>query len=108
MINPFEVLKVPESAGDEEIRAAYLARVREFPPERAPEEFQVIRESYDRIKTEKARIAYVYLEHPEIDAEAVSRILLRERTPARPDERQFRQMLFETIQHIARDALSDR
>ncbi|MGH8550678.1 MAG: hypothetical protein ACRERU_19160 [Methylococcales bacterium] len=109
MINPFELLKVPESPCDAEIRAAYLARVREFPPERTPQQFQAIREAYDRIKTEKARIAYLYLDHPEIDAEAICRALLgSSQDPGRPSERQFIEMLSDSIQSIARDQPADR
>lgn len=107
MTNPFEILKIADSANDAEIRAAYLARVREFPPERAPQEFQAIREAYEQIKTEKARLAYRYLDHPEIDAEAVCRMLLADKKPGRPDERQFREMLRDTLQSAARDTLSD-
>ncbi len=107
MIDPFELLKVPESAGNEEIRAAYLARVREFPPERAPQHFQAIREAYDRIRTEKARIAYLYLDHPEIEPEAVCRVLLRSQGKGRPTEAQFTQMLSDTLQQSAREPTAD-
>jgi curved DNA-binding protein CbpA len=107
MICPFELLKVPESAGDEEIRAAYLARVREFPPERAPQQFQAIREAYDRIRTEKARIAHLYLDYPEIEPEALCRALLRGQGTGRPSEAQFRQMLSATLQQCARGSVTD-
>lgn len=102
MTNPFELLKVPESADDEEIRAAYLARVREFPPERAPERFQAIREAYDRIKNEKARIAYLYLDPREVDSDEVLSLLLRAGRPGRPNQEQFRKLLADTLQQIAR------
>ena len=108
MINPFELLQVEESADDEEVRNAYLARVREFPPERAPQEFQAIREAYDRIKNEKARIAYRYLDQPEIDADAVCRLLLRKQNPGRPNEKQFRRMLADTLQQIASEPPADQ
>ncbi len=101
MTNPFELLKVSESARDEEVRAAYLARVREFPPERAPKQFQAIREAYDRIKTEKARIGYLNLDNPEIESEAICRVLLDGQSPGRPDELQFKKMLSDTIHQIA-------
>ncbi|MGR9106989.1 MAG: J domain-containing protein [Gammaproteobacteria bacterium] len=97
MINSFELLNVPESAGDEEIRAAYLAKVREFPPERFPKEFQAVREAYDRVKTEKARIAYLYFDTREIDADLVCGLLLASQGPGRPSEAQFRQMLADSL-----------
>jgi curved DNA-binding protein CbpA len=50
-----EVLGVPANASDEEIRAAYLSKVKEFPPERAPEEFERIRDAYDTLRDPRRR-----------------------------------------------------
>lgn len=103
MFNPFELLQVSESASDEEVRSAYLQRVREYPPERAPKQFQEIRDAYERIKTAKARLAYLYLDIEEIDAEMVCRTLLGNRFPKRPDESQFKKMLAESLQQPGKD-----
>jgi len=43
---PYEVLAVAETATAEEIRRAYLAKVREFPPEREPEGFKEVQKAY--------------------------------------------------------------
>ena len=102
MTNPFELLKIPESAGDDEIRAAYLARVREYPPERAPEQFQAIRAAYDRIKTEKARIAHLYIDPPEVDNNEVLNLLLRADQPGRPNPQQFQNLFADSLQQIIR------
>ena len=34
--DPRQVLEVEAEAGDEEIRAAYLRKVKEYPPDRSP------------------------------------------------------------------------
>ena len=41
-MDPIEVLGISQNATDEEIRAAYLLKVRECPPDRAPEKFEKI------------------------------------------------------------------
>jgi hypothetical protein len=55
-MDPFEVLGVSPDATDEEIRAAYLARVRECPPDRSPEQFEHIRDAYAKLHDPRARI----------------------------------------------------
>ena len=55
-MNPWKVLGVTRDAGDEEIRAAYLERVESFPPERAPEEFERIRDAYDALRDPRRRL----------------------------------------------------
>ena len=53
---PYEVLGVPETASIEEIRKAYLKKVRKSPPERDPENFKKIRQAYGLLKdTEKKK-----------------------------------------------------
>ncbi|HUG71712.1 MAG TPA: J domain-containing protein [Pirellulaceae bacterium] len=50
MSDPYTILGVSRTADDVTIRTRYLELVREFPPERAPERFAVIREAYDRLR----------------------------------------------------------
>ena len=50
-----EILGVPANAGEEEIRAAYLSKVKEFPPDRAPAEFERIRDAYDTLRDPRKR-----------------------------------------------------
>jgi len=45
-----EVLGVDASATDEQVRAAYLAKVREHPPDRDPEAFERVRDAYDQLR----------------------------------------------------------
>ena len=51
-----EILGVPPNAQDEEIRAAYLRKVKEYPPDRAPEEFERIRDAYETLRDPRRRI----------------------------------------------------
>lgn len=64
MTSPFQVLGVPEWAEDDEIKKAYLRKVREYPPERAPQRFQAIRGAFELIQTRRDRIRY-WLFHAE-------------------------------------------
>ena len=56
MRDPFTVLGVTDEADDGEIRRRYLALVREFPPDRAPERFQELRAAYDALSDERKRL----------------------------------------------------
>jgi preprotein translocase subunit Sec63 len=49
------ILGVKSDAGDEEIRAAYLSKVKEFPPDRAPAEFERIRDAYETLRDPRKR-----------------------------------------------------
>ena len=44
--DPHAILGVRQGAGAEEIRAAYIDRVREYPPERYATEFERVRDAY--------------------------------------------------------------
>jgi curved DNA-binding protein CbpA len=47
---------VGADAGDEEIRAAYVRRVKEHPPDRSPEEFERIRDAYESLRDPRRRM----------------------------------------------------
>jgi len=51
-----EVLGVPLNAGDGEIRAAYLRKVKEHPPEQSREEFEKIRDAYETLRDPRRRM----------------------------------------------------
>ena len=50
------VLDIAPNASDEEIRAAYLRKVKEFPPDRSPEEFERIRDAYETLRDPRRRM----------------------------------------------------
>jgi curved DNA-binding protein CbpA len=58
MITAFDILGVCIDATDDEIKTAYLQKVKIYGPERAPDEFKQIRSAFDLINTEKKRIQY--------------------------------------------------
>jgi curved DNA-binding protein CbpA len=57
MSDPYEVLGLPAHADEAEVRRRYLALVREFPPDRAPERFAAIRVAYDELRDPARRLA---------------------------------------------------
>jgi preprotein translocase subunit Sec63 len=57
--DPQQVLGVDVGAPEEEIRAAYLRKVKEFPPDRAPAEFERIRDAYEILRDPHRRMAHM-------------------------------------------------
>ncbi|MFP5206474.1 MAG: J domain-containing protein [Acidobacteriota bacterium] len=53
--DPYVVLGIEPGADDEAIRAAYLARLKLYPPDRAPDEFQRVREAYEQLRDRRQR-----------------------------------------------------
>jgi curved DNA-binding protein CbpA len=56
MGDPFTVLGVAEDADDAAIRARYLALVREYPPDRAPDQFRANRAAYEAVCDVRKRL----------------------------------------------------
>lgn len=50
MNDPWEVLDISRDAGEEEIREAYLKRIKAYPPDRYPDAFERTKEAYDTLK----------------------------------------------------------
>jgi preprotein translocase subunit Sec63 len=55
-MDPTEVLGVSQDAGEEEIRTAYVRKVKEHPPDRSPEEFERIRDAYASLRDPRRRM----------------------------------------------------
>lgn len=51
-----EVLGIAVNAAEEDIRAAYLRKVKEYPPDRSPEEFEKIRDAYETLRDPRRRM----------------------------------------------------
>ncbi len=85
-LSPFQILGVPPDADDERIRAAYLRKVRQHPPERDPEAFRRIHQAYESIRDVRRRIAYRLFHVPDWRAAAAS-------IGGRPTQAQFQAML---------------
>lgn len=59
--DPWSILGVSPEADDAQIRAAYVRRVKEFPPDRAGPQFERIRDAYEQLKDPYRRAKYVIL-----------------------------------------------
>ncbi len=55
-MDPREVLGLNQDAGEEEIRTAYVRKVKEHPPDRSPDEFERIRDAYDSLRDPRRRM----------------------------------------------------
>ena len=53
--DPRQILGIGLEAGDEEIRAAYLRKVKEHPPDRSPREFERVRDAYEELRDPQRR-----------------------------------------------------
>ncbi|MCK5663001.1 MAG: DnaJ domain-containing protein [Thiotrichaceae bacterium] len=58
MQTPYEILGVVVDANDADIKQAYLQQVKNNPPDRDQEKFQLIYDAYTAIKDHKSRISY--------------------------------------------------
>jgi hypothetical protein len=65
--NPQNILGVPEDANAEEIRTAYLNKIKEYPPEKRPAEFERVRDAYTILSDPRRRIRIMLLS---VDPEA--------------------------------------
>lgn len=54
-MNPYLVLDIPVTASDDEVRAAYRALLRRYSPEHRPEQFQMIQDAYQTLRTARDR-----------------------------------------------------
>ena len=62
--DPWRVLELAPGSDDEAIRAAYLRKLREFPPERAPDAFERIRDAYEQLRNPQQRARRVLDANP--------------------------------------------
>jgi DnaJ-class molecular chaperone len=81
MLDPFTVLGVDETADDATIRRRYLALVRDFPPDVAPERFRAYREAYEALADERKRLEMTLLHS---NSSALSRLALAALQGGRP------------------------
>jgi len=86
MVMPFEVLDINDSADDEQIKKAYLSKVRQHPPERDPDGFRRVRAAYEAVRTRKDRMAYRLFHHGQPDLKVLSDKWLTGNDVKRPAE----------------------
>ncbi len=63
----YAVLGLGPGAEDEQIRAAYLAKLKQFPPERSPVEFEQVRDAYELLRDRRRRAQHTLFS---VDTEA--------------------------------------
>ncbi|MBN1231962.1 MAG: DnaJ domain-containing protein [Candidatus Coatesbacteria bacterium] len=80
MANLYEILGVKENASPQEIKQAYFKAIRKFPPEKFPEEFRKVRQSYEILKNTQTRQQYDHLNNygPELKRRLTSGLTLLE------------------------------
>lgn len=89
MKTAYDHLDVAETATDDDIRKAYLLKIQQFPPDRHPEQFQVIRDAYEAVSTVRNRARYRLFHVPDVDINALFAPALTAGTPRRPSVEQF-------------------
>ena len=85
---PFQILGVSPDADDDQIRRAYLQKVRRHPPERDPEMFRLLQQAYESIRDVRARIDHKLFHVTERQV-----LLAMVSTSRRPSREQFQAML---------------
>ena len=71
MKSPYEILEVTGHDTDNEIKQAYLQKVKLNPPDRDHEKFQQIHSAYETIKNATSREKYALFNYPEADFDAL-------------------------------------
>ena len=82
---PRQVLGVSPEAGDEEIRAAYLRKVKEYPPDRAPREFEKVRDAYETLRDPRRRTRHLLSADPKLPLVSLLEGRVSERRFTGPD-----------------------
>jgi curved DNA-binding protein CbpA len=100
MKTPYEILGIPERCNDKTVKQGYLRMVKQFPPERFPEDFQRIRHAYEKIKTEKDRVALELFDTTLPEPEELIREMTRVSPNNRPDEQTLQELLALGIQQM--------
>jgi curved DNA-binding protein CbpA len=58
MTDPYAVLGLPADSDDDAIRRRYLELVKQFSPERHPDQFAAIRQAYEHLRDLDTRLKY--------------------------------------------------
>lgn len=59
-----QALALEAESSDAEIRAAYLRKAKEHPPDRDPQEFERVRDAYEMLRDRRRRMRCLLLEDP--------------------------------------------
>ncbi|WP_446010831.1 J domain-containing protein [Candidatus Electrothrix sp.] len=100
MKTPYEILGISKDCNDETVKQGYLLMVKQFSPERFPEDFQRIRHAYEKIKTKKDRAALELFDKTLPEPEELIRELSKVSTKNRPDEQTLQELLALGVRQI--------
>ena len=81
----YMVLGLHAPASDEDVRAAYLAKLRQLPPDRAPEQFERVRDAYEQLRDSRQRAQWVLRVDPRAPLEEALRGATQERRFVGPE-----------------------
>lgn len=82
MLTPYQILNIAENASDLEIKQAYLLQVKNNPPDRDQQQFQLIHDAYSSVKDHKSRVSYALFTLPTVNFDALlDRALQTEQKP---------------------------
>ena len=59
----YKILNIKVCDNDTTVREAYLKRLKQYSPEKFPEEYKIIRKAYEKIQTRQKRIEYFLLDY---------------------------------------------
>lgn len=99
MKTPYQILGVAAEANDIEIKQAYLQKVKDCPPDRDQEQFQLINNAYTVIKDHKSRLSHALFTLPAADFDELLDHALRvtQSLPVKPEH--FNKLLRAGIDH---------
>lgn len=103
MKDPYLILGLPtgkEPLSDKQVKSAYLRLVQQYPPDRHPEQFQVIRRAYEQLEDDKKRMYYALFDTTLADRDDFIAVLLSDNSEVqRPDLATIQRILKERKQH---------
>ncbi len=102
MKTPYELLEVVRDATDAEIRQAYLEKVKDNPPDRNQERFQLIHEAYLSIKDYKSRMSHALFSIPTADFDALLDQALHVKQAPLVRQEHFKQLLCSGLEETMR------
>lgn len=93
MTDPYRILGVSVTADNEAIRAAYLAKIRDCPPERDCQRFEQVRAAYESIATIRGRLSHALFDKSIPTPDDVLDAVNADFQPQRIGERRLRRVL---------------
>lgn len=108
MTTPYQILNILPSATDAEIKQAYLQQVKLFPPDKDPQQFQLIHQAYIKIKDIKSRLSYELFDVPELNFDQIIDKALTTKGKTELTATQFNTLFQASVDHVTiQNSLAD-